>query len=86
MVTELNTQYFLGVLVRSKQKLINQSIIAVNVQRIVGDYGLKTAGERKILTSHFRAVNIEQDNKPNPSSRSPANSNEMGGRGKTKRG
>lgn len=86
MVTELNTQsIFLGS-VSAKEKLINQSIIAVNVQRIVGDYGLKTAGEKNILTSHFRAVNIQQDDKPNPSSRTPANSNEMGGRGKTKRG
>lgn len=65
-------------LVRRKQKLINQSIVAVNVQRLVGDYGLKTAGEKNILTSHFRAVNIEQDDKSNPSSRTPANSNEMG--------
>lgn len=79
-----DNQYFFGGLVRSKQKLINQFIIAVNVQRIVGDHGLKTAGEKNILTSHFRAENIQQDDKPSASSRTSANSNEMGGKGKNK--
>lgn len=58
--------------------------MTVNVKRIVGNYGLKTAGEKNILTSHFRAEISQQDGKPNPSSRNPANSDEMGGEGENK--